>query len=136
MVCQFGRAFLIAASLLALVATPSTAKTIQIAPPGSPKADAATENIMDVIKTMRNGGLTREADQVEKLLKNGQAYYRTSGPNMYDAQFVHDLTDDDKSTLYFSVYQVNYVQGKGPERFRGADGSRQLYKTIVTSLHE
>ena len=137
MTCRFGRFFLIFASLIFSLVLPAAADTIRIEPPGSPGADAATENILDVIKTMRDGGLAGEADQLEHLLKNGQTYYRTSGPNMYDAQYVHSLNlDDDDSRMYFSVRQVNYVEGQGPQRLEGTARRQQLYNTVLVSLHE
>ncbi len=136
MLNRLGLPCLFAVVLYSLAAGPSIGETFLIPPPGSDKANNATRNITDVIDTLRRGGMEREADQVQELLRNRQVFYRTSGPNMHDAQFVHALVSDDDDKLYFGVQHVNHVDGKGSVLYTGSEGERRRFLTVLTALHE
>jgi len=127
---------LFAATLLALMTHPAAAETYGVSPPGSASEDNATRNLVDVIDTIRKGGLEKEAGQLRGLLGNRQVYYRTSGANKYDAQFIHDLTSDDDDKLYFGVQHVGYADNEGAQRYTGVEGSRRRYLTVLVALHE
>ncbi|HEX19353.1 MAG TPA: hypothetical protein ENG78_00790, partial [Acidiferrobacteraceae bacterium] len=109
------------------------AAEIQVPPPSSANKNNATLNIVDGINTLRAGGYGREADQMQKLLNDGNIYYRTTGPNKNDAQFIHPLIiGSDK--LFLSVTNVKFVNGK-TERFDSSN-HRYLYLLVQTSIHE
>lgn len=109
------------------------AAEVQVPPPSSAKKDNATLNVIDGINTLRAGGYGREADQMQKLLNDGNIYYRTTGPNKNDAQFVHPLIiGSDK--LFLSVTSVKFVNGR-TERFDSSN-HRYLYLLVQTAMHE
>lgn len=136
MLHRTGISCLFALAFLALTVGLSAAETYLVPPPGSDDANNATRNITDVIATLRRGGLEREADQMQDLLRKRQIFYRTSGPHKVDAQFVHALVSDDDDKLFFGVQHVNYVDGKGSLPYAGREGEGQRYVTVLTALHE
>jgi hypothetical protein len=123
-------------AILLLTGT-AIAKTVAIPPPSSAKKNNATRNVVDVINTLRKRGHIREANQLQKLLRTGRMYYRTTGKHKLDAQFVHGLTPRHKDTFYYGIQHVKHVPGKGAQRYqKSSSDRRRLYLTILTSLHE
>lgn len=122
-------------ALLVPAGIPASAKTYPVPPPG-PKQNTATLNILDGINAIRKKGFRREADQLQKLLNEGRVFYRTTGKNRLDAQFVHGVLPGEKDTLFFGVQHVKFIKGKGIQRFKKGDDDRRLALLVLIAMHE
>lgn len=125
------------AAFVILIASlhPACAQTRPVPPPGSPNKNAATRNIQDVIKTLRNSGFKREASQLYSLLIQGRVHYHATGDDVGNAKFVHSLQPGDPGRLIFARKHVNDPDGKGAQRY-SKDDNRPMYSAVLTTLHE
>ncbi len=119
-------------------------ETFIIPPMDSDEANGATDNMVDVINTLRQAGFKKQANKFQELMDDGRLFYQWTGKRTSDNTAETEpaaKASDGKAKIRFGRYHVsgdaeNFGRFDEPKRYSGYMGEVSKYMTAKTALHE